>query len=185
MLRILANIYVSLFVSKKKRAKVKYNILGYPNRRKIYKKARRVGINFRCSNLPIVINKNTEIGDNVLINGLFIQGCGKVVIGNYVIMGIDTLMLSDNHNYEGEMIPFDHTTVAKTIEIGDFAWLGSRVTILPGTKIGEGAIIQAGAVVHGEIPPYSIAGGNPAKVFKMRDIDHFMKLKAEGKFFTD
>ncbi len=54
--------------------------------------------------------------------------------------------------------------------------------ILPGTKIGEGAIIQGGAVVHGEIPPYAIAGGNPAKVFKYRDIEHFKKLKAEGKF---
>ena len=54
--------------------------------------------------------------------------------------------------------------------------------ILPGTKIGEGAIIQGGSVVHGEIPPYAIAGGNPAKVFKYRDIEHFKKLKAEGKF---
>ena len=51
--------------------------------------------------------------------------------------------------------------------------------------IGEGAIIQAGAVVHGEIPPYAIVGGNPAKVFKYRDIEHFQKLKAEGKVFSD
>ena len=63
--------------------------------------------------------------------------------------------------------------------ISDFAWIGARVIILPGSKIGEGAIIQAGAVVHGEIPPFSIAGGNPAKIFKMRDINHFKKLKSE------
>ena len=43
--------------------------------------------------------------------------------------------------------------------------IGSNVTILPGTTIGEGAIIQAGAVVHGEIPPCAIVGGNPAKDF--------------------
>ena len=71
----------------------------------------------------------------------------------------------------------------KDVTIDDFVWLGSRVTILPGTKIGEGAIIQAGSVVHGEIPPYAIAGGNPAKVFKYRDIEHFKKLKAEGRFY--
>ena len=49
--------------------------------------------------------------------------------------------------------------------------------------LDEGAIIQGGSVVHGEIPPYAIAGGNPAKVFKYRNIEHFQKLKAEGKFY--
>ena len=61
----------------------------------------------------------------------------------------------------------------------------SRSGVLPWTHIGEGAIIQASAVVHGDIPPYAIAGGNPAKVFKYRDIEHFQKLKAEGKVFSD
>jgi acetyltransferase-like isoleucine patch superfamily enzyme len=55
--------------------------------------------------------------------------------------------------------------------------------ILPGTHIGEGAIIQGGAVVHGDIPPFSIAGGNPAKVFKYRNKEHFEKLKNEKRFF--
>lgn len=185
MLKLLANIFVSLFVPKKKRALVKYRIMGWPNRMKIRRKAQKLGVNLRCSSQPITINRKTEIGDHVLLNGLIIQGNGKVVIGNYVIMGIDTLLLSDSHNYEGEMIPFDNTSITGTIEIGDFVWMGSRVTLLPGTKIGEGAIIQAGAVVHGEIPPYAIAGGNPAKVFKMRNVEHFQKLKAECKFFIN
>lgn len=47
---------------------------------------------------------------------------------------------------------------------------------------GEGAIIQAGAVVVKDIPPYAIAGGNPAKVFKYRDKEHYETLKAQGKF---
>ena len=50
-------------------------------------------------------------------------------------------------------------------------------------KIGEGAIIQGGAVVHGEIPPLAIAGGNPAKVFKYRNKEHYEQLKKENKFF--
>ncbi len=72
--------------------------------------------------------------------------------------------------------------IKKDVIIDSYVWIGSRVTILPGTKIGEGAIIQGGAVVHGEIPPYSIAGGNPAKVFKTRDNRRFEQLKKEGKF---
>ena len=69
--------------------------------------------------------------------------------------------------------------ISKDILIEDYVWLGARVIILPGTKIGEGAIVQAGAVVHGEIPPYSIVGGNPAKIFKYRNIEHFKKIKNE------
>ena len=66
--------------------------------------------------------------------------------------------------------------------IGDNVWIGDRVIILGGAVIGEGAIIQAGSVVIGEIPPMAIAGGHPAKVFKYRDMGHYIKLKNEGKF---
>ena len=51
-----------------------------------------------------------------------------------------------------------------------------------GVTIGEGAIIQAGSVVVSNIPKYAIAVGHPAKVFKYRDIEHYKKLKEEGKF---
>ncbi len=113
-----------------------------------------------------------------------IHGEGKVIIGNYSHSGVECLIITQNHNYDnGSQIPFDDTNIHKAIEIGAFVWIGSRVMILPGTKIGEGAIIQGGAVVHGEIPPYAIAGGNPAKVFKYRDIEHFKKLKEEKKFY--
>ena len=60
--------------------------------------------------------------------------------------------------------------------------LGNRVIVLPGVRIGEGAIIQAGSVVVKDVEKYAIAGGHPAKVFKYRDIDHYEKLKKEGKF---
>ena len=57
-----------------------------------------------------------------------------------------------------------------------------NVLILPGTHIGEGAIIQAGSVVHGYIPALAIAGGNPAKVFSWRDRKHYEVLKKSGRF---
>ena len=88
-----------------------------------------------------------------------------------------------NHNYDkGDAIPYGRTYIKKDVVIGDFVWIGIQVILLPGTTIGEGAIIQAGAVVHGNIPAYAIAGGNPAKVFAQRDVEHFKRLKAEGKF---
>ena len=66
--------------------------------------------------------------------------------------------------------------------IEDNVWIGNRVIILPGVTIKEGAIIQAGSVVVGDIEKCGIAGGHPAKVFKYRDIEHYEKLKSEWKF---
>ena len=148
---------------------------------KIRRKAKSVGKHLFVAGKSKV-NSNTILGDYVQIHGMDITGSGSVKIGSYVIVAGDCLVLTGNHNYEGTLIPYDQTMVNKEVEIGDFVWIGARVLILPGTKIGEGAIIQGGAVVHGEIPPYAIAGGNPAKVFKYRDIEHFKKLKAEQKF---
>ena len=149
---------------------------------KIKRTAKSVGKNLHVFSSSKV-NKNTILGDNICFHGLKIGGKGNVTIGSSVIIAGDCLIITDNHNYEGEMIPYDSTLISRDIEISDFVWIGARVLILPGTKIGEGAIIQGGAVVHGEIPPYAIAGGNPAKVFKYRDVEHFKKLKKEKKFY--
>ena len=51
-------------------------------------------------------------------------------------------------------------------------------------SIGEGAIIQAGAVIVNNIPPLGIAGGNPAKVFKYRDMEHYFRLKSNNQFLV-
>lgn len=164
-------------IRKKYRNKIKTLCYGW----QIIKKAKKLGKSLYVGG-PSFIGNNVYLGEHVCFNGMQIHGSGKVTIGNYFHSGVECLIIAQNHNYEGEEIPYDKTYIYKDIEIGDFVWLGSRVMILPGTKIGEGAIIQGGSVVHGEIPPYAIAGGNPAKVFKYRDIEHFKKLKAEGKF---
>ena len=110
-------------------------------------------------------------------------GGGKCTIGSYSHFGPEVLILTQNHNYEGKTLPYDNTFSFKEVVIGEAVWIGSRVTILPGAKIGDGAIIQAGAVVHGEIPSCAIAGGNPAKVFAWRDKEHFNDLKKAEKFY--
>lgn len=172
-------------LKKRKKFEIKARLKSrYVYGRNVYRNAKSVGVNLFVGG-GTCVTSNTVIGDNVCLNGMNITGLGSVKIGNYVHSGIECLIIAQNHNYDkGSAIPYDETCVFKDIEIGDFVWIGSRVTILPGTKIGEGAIIQAGAVVHGEIPPYAIAGGNPAKVFKYRDVEHFQKLKEEGKFYS-
>jgi acetyltransferase-like isoleucine patch superfamily enzyme len=61
-------------------------------------------------------------------------------------------------------------------------WLGSDVTISGNVNIGDGAVVAIGSVVVKDVPRCAIVGGNPAKVIKYRDIEHYEKLVAENKF---
>ena len=128
------------------------------------------------------VTKKTFLGKNVHFNGMKIGGCGEVHIGNNFHSGTECSIITQNHNYEGAKIPYDNTYICKKIVIENNVWIGHQVIILPGIRIGEGAIIQAGAVVSCNIPAYSIAGGNPAKTFSFRDEVHYNKLKKEEKF---
>lgn len=152
-------------------------VFGFPVRRR----AKSVGKRMRCSG-SVHVTRNTVIGDGVSFNGAYIFGGGEVTFGDHVHSGVGLKIFTRNHNYKGEALPYDRKQIHKPVRIGDCVWIGAEVILLPGTNIGEGAIIQAGSVVHGEIPPLAIAGGNPAKVFSQRDRDQYERLKSEGKF---
>ena len=129
------------------------------------------------------VSKKTFLGKNIHFNGMKIGGCGTVKIGDNFHSGTECSIITQNHNYEGEMLPYDKTFICKDVYIEDNVWLGNRVIILGGVTIGEGAIIQAGSVVVNSIPKYAIAGGAPAKVFSQRDIEHYMLLKDKKRFY--
>lgn len=128
------------------------------------------------------VTKNTILKNNVNFNGFRVDGGGKVTVGNNFHSGKNIILITQIHNYEGEMIPYDNTFVYKDIIIEDNVWFGHNVTVLGGVTIGEGSIIQAGSVVVKDIPAYGIAGGNPAKVFKYRNKEHYESLKRLKRF---
>ena len=170
-----------IFVGKIRR-KVRSCLISFIYGLPVRLKAKRVGKALHCGG-AVHATRHTELGDHVHFNGMWASGDGRLVIGDWFHSGDGLRIFTRNHNYDkGDAIPYGRTYVRKDVVIGDFVWIGLRVTLLPGTTIGEGAIIQAGAVVHGNIPAYAIAGGNPAKVFAQRDVEHFERLKAEGKF---
>ncbi len=123
--------------------------------------------------------KLTIIGNNCHFNGMRISGLGDVSIGDNFHSGENCRIITQNHNYEGSALPYDSTFQLKVVSIGKNVWCGDSVIILPGTIIGDGAILQAGSVVHGTIPPLAIVGGNPAQVFKYRDKEHYYRLERE------
>jgi chloramphenicol O-acetyltransferase type B len=135
-------------------------------------------VNFFCR-----FTKKTVIGDNCHFNGLEVSGNGNVTIGSHFHSGKECLIFTSYHNYDGgETLPYDQTYIDKNVTIEDNVWIGTRVIILGGVTLGEGCIIQAGSVVVQSIPSCAVAGGSPAKVFKMRNMKHYEKLKADGKF---
>ena len=67
--------------------------------------------------------------------------------------------------------------------IGNDVWIGQNVTIMPGVNVGDGCIIGANAVVAKDIPPYSIAVGNPARVVKRRFDDNTIKRLLKLKWW--
>lgn len=107
-----------------------------------------------------------EIGTGSTFDqGVWLDGRGGLYIGNHVVTGPAVMFLTADHDpqcpqFSGRLKP---------IHVGNRVWLGSRATVLPGVTIGEGAVIAAGAVVTRDVPPYSIAGGVPAKVIGERN----------------
>lgn len=111
--------------------------------------------------------KNIHIGENVFINsGCKMQDQGGVFIGNDVLIGHNACLLTLNHDADPECRADMHP---EPIHIEDKAWLGSNVTVLPGVRIGEGAIVAAGAVVTKDVEKNTVVGGVPAKVIKKID----------------
>ena len=115
-------------------------------------------------------------------NGMMISGGGRVQIGDNFHSGSECMIITQNHNYESTKIPCDSSVICKEVVIEDNVWFGTRVMILPGVSVGEGAIIQAGSVVVRDILRCSIAGGCLAKVFSNRDIEHYERLKSHKRF---
>jgi len=110
------------------------------------------------------------IGRNVGINPYtVIYGHGGVEIGNDVLIATSCVIISANHNFSRLDIPINSQGLTcRGIRIEDDVWLGARVTVLDGVKIGRGAVIGAGAVVTHDIPPEAIAVGVPARVIGTR-----------------
>jgi len=118
-----------------------------------------------------------EIGRNVHINkGSFIRAEGGLLIGNNVHIARNITIYTVNHNYNGNALPYDSTSIKKPVTIGNNVWIGINVTIIPGVTIGDGAIIGAGTVVSKDIPKLAIVGSAPLRIIKYRDPAHYQKL---------
>jgi maltose O-acetyltransferase len=110
----------------------------------------------------VSIGNNTQISERARLR--------NVSIGNDVLIAPEVYVLHSGHGYNRTditMLEQGETAYPKTI-IEDDVWIGARAIIMPGRIIGKGSIVAAGSVVVKDVASYSIVGGNPAKLIKVR-----------------
>ena len=155
---------------------------------------------------PLVKNPQIEIGEYTYYddpfhaeefehrNVLYNFGPEKLVIGRYCALaeGVRFIMSGANHNMSGvSTFPFTifgGAWAEKTLDIalgapsrgdtvvGNDVWIGYQALIMPGVRIGDGAIIAAGSVVVADVPAYAVVGGNPGKVLRRRYSDEEVEV---------
>lgn len=154
----------------------------------------RTGVDFSFDPLGVYSYPNISVGDHVNLGyrPILIASRSRIVIGSHVMFGPQVTIRGGNHRIDllgrymrsvrdDEKRPEDDPGVI----IEDDVWVGTRAIILAGVTIGRGSVVAAGAVVTKSVQPYSIVGGNPARVLRMRwskhEIDeHECRLSARG-----
>lgn len=115
--------------------------------------------------LSVYRSKGIKIGkDSIIGEWVVLDGRGDLTIGDHVDIATGVMIYNSQHDIN------DPEFSAKTypVEVGDYVFIGPRSIVLPGIKIGEGAVIAAGAVVTKDVAPFAVVGGVPAKFIKER-----------------
>jgi acetyltransferase-like isoleucine patch superfamily enzyme len=126
-----------------------------------------IGINRPCMISTLAAGATIEIGANCGFSGTVIGCATKIVFGDNVMCGANTLINDTDW----------HTTDPRTgpdapVFIGNGVWLGVNVTVMKGVTIGENTLVAAGSVVTRSLPANVVAGGVPAKILKQLDVQH-------------
>jgi acetyltransferase-like isoleucine patch superfamily enzyme len=118
------------------------------------------------------------IGENTFIGNSLIASATRIEIGSDVLMAWGCNVVDHNSHpvawsersndvknwYAGKK-DWSHV-ITQPVRIADKCWVGFNVAILKGIQVGEGAVIGAGSVVTKDIPPWTVVGGNPAKIIR-------------------
>lgn len=110
----------------------------------------------------ILVGVETSPG---LMPGCYIQGIGKIIIGDYTQIAPNVAIISANHHLED-----NRRHVIKNVTIGKYCWIGFGAVILPGVTLGDYTVVGAGSVVTKSFPDgYSVIAGNPARLINKID----------------
>ena len=126
------------------------------------------GTSLRCHEGTLQIGDKVVFGRNNVVNAYL-----DVSIGATTIVADMVYVTDFDHVFADADTPIkDQGIVKSPVRIGADVWLGTKVSVVRGTRIGDGSVVAANAVVTRDLPPYSIAAGVPARVIRSRRADH-------------
>lgn len=109
--------------------------------------------------------KNISIGEDTIIGDhAFLDGREKLTIGDHVDIASSVMIYNSEHDLES----VEFKARSEPVKIEDYVFIGPRVIIMPGVKIGKGSVVAGGAVVTKDVPDFAIVGGVPAKIIGER-----------------
>lgn len=112
-------------------------------------------------------DKRIVIGnENYFNQGLMIDACGLISIGDKNMFGPDVYITDSNHTYGPGLSPGEHPMKKGVVRIGNNCWIGAKVVILKDVELGDHCVVAAGAVVTKSFTAGSVIAGIPAKVIK-------------------
>ena len=135
-----------------------------------------------------VLYNRPEFGDKLIIGKFCAIGANtKFIMGaaNHSVSTVSTYPFSlfGGKWAKAARSTYDLTPHKGNTIIGNDVWIGRRSVIMPGVKIGDGAIIAASAVVTKDVPPYTVVGGNPAEFIRRRFNDRLTAMLLELKWW--
>ena len=141
-----------------------------------------LGVGSKIShNVKILCPENISIGSLASINnGVILDGRGGITIGDSVLIGYQSVIMTLSRNHHQREIPIRlQGSSLKAVVMGNDVWLGARAIVLPGVSIGDGAVVGCGAVVTKDVPAFAVVAGTPARTIGTRgdarnniDVDH-------------
>jgi acetyltransferase-like isoleucine patch superfamily enzyme len=122
----------------------------------------------------IVIGEDSILGERVVLDGR-----GSLKIGNHVDIATGAMIYNSQHDINSE----DFHAIEKENIIEDYVFIGPNAIILPGVRIGRGAVVAAGAVVTKDVAPMSVVGGVPAKEITQRQVKELNYRLGRARWF--
>lgn len=157
---------------------------------------------------PTVKSSNVEVGDFTYFSDVFFERHithkyeyypDKLIIGKFcqIASGVNFVMSGANHQmnavttfpfyimegWDQAVPPLSEMPLKGNTVVGNDVWIGQNVTIMPGVKIGDGAIIGMNSVVASDVPPYTIVAGNPARIIRQRFDNELIDLLLRFKWW--